>query len=76
MKHHYLKRMMSVLAILVGLSNSSAQIALHEATDITQTKATLSADFPDASADHGFQYKYGFLPEIDEFSKSALLPTS
>ncbi len=67
---------MSVLAILVGLSNSSAQIALHEATDITQTKATLSADFPDASADHGFQYKYGFLPEIDEFSKSALLPTS
>ena len=53
-----------------------AQIVLHEAADVTQTKATLSADFPDFSVEHGFQYKYGTLPEIDEFSKLALLSVS
>lgn len=54
----------------------SAQITLHEATNVTQTKATLSADFPDLNSEHGFQYKYGTLPEIDEFSKIALAPLS
>lgn len=55
---------------------SSAQIVLYEATDITQTKATLSADFPDLNSEHGFQYKYGTLPEIDDFSKVALSTNS
>lgn len=50
----------------------SAQITLHEATNVTQTKATLSADFPDLNSEHGFQYKYGSLPEVDDFSKLAL----
>lgn len=62
--------------ILWGLVNLSAQITLHEATNVTQTKATLSADFPDLNSEHGFQYKYGTLPEIDEFSKVALAPIS
>ncbi len=53
-----------------------AQIVLHEATDVTQTEATLSADFPCLSVEHGFQYKYGTLPEIDEFSRLALSSVS
>lgn len=62
------------LAVITNVVH--AQIVLHEATDITQTKATLSADFPDLSVEHGFQYKYGTLPEIDDFSKLALSPLS
>lgn len=54
----------------------SAQIILHEAANITQSTATLSADFPNLNAEHGFQYKYGTLPQIDEFSKVALSPYS
>lgn len=61
-----------MLMILCSQLNLSAQITLHEATDVTQTKATLSADFPDLNSEHGFQYKYGTLPEIDDFSKVAL----
>ena len=53
-----------------------AQIVLHEATNITQTKATLSADFSDLNNEHGFQYKYGTLPNIDEFSRTALSANS
>ncbi len=58
--------------IAVITTAAHAQIVLHEATDVTQTKATLSADFPDLSVEHGFQYKYGTLPEIDDFSRLAL----
>lgn len=76
MKHSYNGCCLLVLMILCCLPNLSAQITLHEATNITQTKATLSADFPDLSEEHGFQYKYGTLPEIDEFSKVALAPAS
>lgn len=65
-----------MLMILCSQLNLSAQITLHEATDVTQTKATLSADFPDLNSEHGFQYKYGTLPEIDEFSRVALAPFS
>lgn len=62
--------------IAVITTAAHAQIVLHEATDVTQTKATLSADFPDLSVEHGFQYKYGTLPEIDEFSRLALSSVS
>lgn len=62
--------------ITVITTAAHAQIVLHEATDVTQTKATLSADFPDLSVEHGFQYKYGTLPEIDEFSRLALSSVS
>jgi len=72
MKRLYPKWLMSLVLLIVGITQSSAQIVLHEATDIIQTKATLSADFPESSTEHGFQYKYGTLPEIDEFSKFAL----
>ncbi len=58
--------------MLFAFVQSSAEIILHDATDITQTKATLSADFPNLDISHGFQYKQGSLPEIDTFSKTAL----
>lgn len=67
---------MSLVLLIVCITQSTAQIVLHEASDITQTKATLSADFPEGSTEHGFQYKYGTLPEIDEFSKIALAELS
>lgn len=67
---------MSLVLLIVGATQSVAQIVLHEATDITQTKATLSADFPENSTEHGFQYKYGTVPEIDEFSQIALSSSS
>lgn len=60
-------KVLAALLLAVITTTARAQIVLHEATDVTQTKATLSADFPDPSAPHGFQYKYGTLPEIDEF---------
>lgn len=61
-----------VTCVVAVISTAThAQIVLHEATDVTQTKATLSADFPDGY-DTGFQYKYGTLTEIDDFSKLAL----
>lgn len=65
------KVFVACLLAVIAIS-THAQIVLHEATDVTQTKATLSADFPDLSVEHGFQYKYGTLPEIDDFSKLAL----
>lgn len=72
MKRSYLRFCLFVMMILCGLINLSAQITLHEATNVTQTKATLSADFPDLNSEHGFQYKYGNFPEVDDFSKNAL----
>lgn len=73
-----LSHQMMVMFFMCLLSSvgASAQIVLHDATDVTQTKATLSADFPDLSAEHGFQYKYGTLPEIDDFSRLALAELS
>ena len=67
---------MSLVLLIIVITQSSAQIVLHEPTDITQTKATLSAEFPEGSTKHGFQYKYGTLPKIDDFSQLALSPTS
>lgn len=75
MKHHYLRWFLSLVAAS-AMTPVSAQITLHEATNVTQTKATLSADFPDLSVEHGFQYKYGTLPEIDDFSRTALAANS
>lgn len=69
------KVFVACLLAVIAIS-THAQIVLHEATDVTQTKATLSADFPDLSVEHGFQYKYGTLPEIDEFSRLALSSVS
>jgi hypothetical protein len=71
-------RQMMVMLFMCMLSSTGAstQIVLHDATDVTQTKATLSADFPDLSAEHGFQYKYGILPELDDFSRLALAELS
>lgn len=68
----------TVVACLIAVITTAAhaQIVLHEATDVTQTKATLSADFPNLNVEHGFQYKYGTLPEIDEFSRLALSSVS
>ncbi len=75
MKHLYLRLLLSLIAVGT-IAQAPAQITLHEATNVTQTKATLSAEFPDLSVEHGFQYKYGTLPEIDDFSRTALAPQS
>lgn len=65
------------LAIAILLAQmTNAQIVLHDATNVTQTKAVLSAEFPDLNDEHGFQYKYGILPIIDDFSRLALSPYS
>lgn len=76
MKLSYLRCYLFVLMILCCLLNLSAQIVLHDATNVTQTQVTLSAEFPENSTEHGFQYKYGTLPKIDAFSQLALSPTS
>lgn len=68
--------MVSAAVMLAGALSSHAQITLYDAQDVGQTKATLSADFPDLGQTHGFQYKYGTLPVIDDFSKLALSPQS
>ncbi len=72
MRKQIIRQIFAALVFAIITMSANAQIVLHEATDITQTKATLSADFPDLNSEHGFQYKYGTLPEIDEFSKVAL----
>ena len=70
-------RVCGTFFICVILSMSTkAQIVLHDAGDVTQTKVTLSADFPYPNETHGFQYKYGTLPEIDDFSRLALAELS
>lgn len=56
----------------IGSASAQTRITVNDPTQITQTKATLSADFPDTSVGHGFQYKPGTLPKIDEFSMLAL----
>lgn len=76
MRHNYLKPALALTLLLGASICPTAQIVLHDATNVTQTKATLSADFPDTSLEHGFQYKYGILPSIDDFSRCALAPNS
>ena len=63
-----------IFSVITAIAH--AQIILHKATDITQTKALLSANFSDLNNEHGFQYKYGTLPKVDEFSKTALSANS
>ena len=65
-----------LLALSILPLHLKAGITLHEASDATQTKAVLSASFSDLSLPHGFQYKYGTLPEIDGFSRAALASES
>lgn len=76
MRYRYLKPALVLTLLLGSYMSPTAQIVLHDATNVTQTKATLSADFPDTSVEHGFQYKYGTLPVIDDFSHCALAPNS
>lgn len=62
------------LAIAILLAQmTNAQIVLHDATNVTQTKAVLSAEFPDSGfVAKGFEYKFGTVPILDEFSKFVL----
>ena len=75
-KKYFYQTMVVLFMLLLHPIGVEGQIVLHDATDVTQTKATLSADFPDLSAEHGFQYKYGTLPELDDFSRLALAELS
>lgn len=62
------------LAIAILLAQmTNAQIVLHDATNVTQTKAVLSAEFLDSGfVAKGFEYKFGTVPILDEFSKFVL----
>lgn len=73
-----MKRLLSLSVLLLMTIASfadGADMTLKDATNVTQTKATLSAEFPDLSAPHGFQYKYGTIPERTEFFKYATAAT-
>ncbi len=74
MLKHFSSKITLVLFAFLVCNNAKAQILLHEATDITQTKATLSADFIDCEgySSKYFLYKAGTFPEIDDFSELAL----
>lgn len=61
-----------LLILCLWTSKSFSQTILHDATEITQTQAQLSADFPQLSQTHGFQYKKGILVSLDDFSQIAL----
>lgn len=51
-------------------------VTTQPATNVTQTRATLSAQFADGSTNNGFQFKYGTLPELNEISEFVLSPQS
>lgn len=51
-------------------------VTTQPATNVTQTRATLSAQFADGSTNNGFQFKYGILPELNDFDRTALDPAS
>ncbi len=73
-----MKRLLTFAVLLfLALSSFSTEIDITSpaATNVTQTKATLSADFPDASAVHGFQYKYGTIPTRTDFFNYATINT-
>lgn len=60
------------LCLCLWVCKSFSQTNLHDAQDITQTQAQLSADFSQSSQEHGFQYKKGSLTVLDAFSQMAL----
>lgn len=67
-----LKTIALAIAILLA-QMTNAQIVLHDAANVTQTKAVLSAEFPDSGfVAKGFEYKFGTVPILDEFSKFVL----
>ncbi len=75
MTNQLLRKDVLTFLLLIMSINVNAQIYLHKASDITQTKATLSADFTNCDESLIFKhlyYKEGMLPTIDDFSKLAL----
>ena len=47
-------------------------VKTEPATNVTQTRATLSAIFAEGSTQNGFQFKYGELPELNELAQFVL----
>lgn len=65
-----------MLTALAFASPSHAQLTSSDATDVTQTRATLHAEFPTDASSRGFEYKYGKLTALNEFDRLALSPFS
>ena len=77
MKQHYFKKAMAVFLSFTTISVLADDVVTTlPATDITQTKATLQAEFIEGSTSNGFEYKYGTIPELDDFASLLLTETS
>ncbi len=75
MRHIYLLWSALLTALAFALP-THAQLASSDATDVTQTRATLHAEFPADAASRGFEYKYGKLTWLTDFDRLALSPFS
>ena len=70
--NYHLNPFLIAFCLCLFVCKSFSQTNLHYAQNITQTQARLSADFSQNSQEHGFQYKKGSLPVLDDFSRMAL----
>lgn len=75
MRHIYLLWSALLTALAFALP-THAQLASSDATDVTQTRATLHAEFPSDASSRGFEYKYGKLTALTDFDRLALSPFS
>lgn len=75
MRHIYLPWSALLTALAFALP-THAQLASSDATDVTQTRATLHAEFPSDASSRGFEYKYGKLTALTDFDRLALSPFS
>lgn len=65
-----------LFSAVIPISAADDTVITESATDVTQTRATLSAIFAEESTQNGFQFKYGELPELNDFDRVALDPSS
>lgn len=73
MKRFSLNLLVGIAATAFGtMTVHAAAIPIQPATDITQTEATLTAEFPNASGQNQFQFKEGTLPTVGALSQCAL----
>lgn len=64
LKFNCFSRVFSVLSAILTTAVTEAQrVDIGAATNVSQTKATLSAIFAEGSSENGFQFKYGTLTE-------------
>ncbi|MCM1313052.1 MAG: hypothetical protein NC206_05840 [Bacteroides sp.] len=63
-------------ALVIAAIASAQEVTTKEASSVTQTHATLTAGFASGSTANGFQFKYGKLASITDFSSHVLSSTS